>query len=517
MKLRAIEPMQSVKLVWITPDAEEVISYCARVSNPDNQNNMETAPKLLKYCINQRHWSIFEMANLCIEINTTRGISAQILRHRSFSYQEFCLSGDTKITIKAPGGTIQRVPIKKIYENWGNNRLKARIARCYDPQIERFIEAPIANVYRTGEKPVYRYKIKTSNTTKQISCTKEHKVLTKEKGFVDFGIAYSENLSVALNGLQAEPLPYQRKEVLEEHAWMGSTKFAQEFGIAEVTARKWFRIMGVTPSKPNYSPKSKVDAPFKAKLQSFMKWARVELRQDYCTFCGHNGSKSRLELSHIVAHDGDPLLAFDERNLQTLCASCHRKHDIGVQEKKYGWSLGMTAKWGKIISEEYLGIEETYDIEMDHESHNFVANGIVVHNSSRYQDITILGAPKMPHLRRQDQKNRQNSVDDLDIDTVQQYYRRIGMLFEEAGHLYKEMISNGVAKECARAILPLATPTRLYMNGSIRSWITYLALREKHGTQMEHMHIAKDIKKIFCTQLPTIAEALGGADAEWEI
>lgn len=226
MKIRTIEPMESVKLVWITPDAEDVISYCARVSNPNNQNNTETAPKLLKYCINQRHWSIFEMANLCMEINTTRGISAQILRHRSFSFQEF---------------------------------------------------------------------------------------------------------------------------------------------------------------------------------------------------------------------------------------------------------------------------------------------------SSRYQDITILGAPKMPHLRRQDQKNRQNSVDDLDIDTVQQYYRRIGMLFEEASHLYKEMISNGVAKECARAILPLATPTRLYMNGSIRSWITYLALREKHGTQMEHMHIAKDIKKIFCGQLPTIAEALGGADVEWEI
>ena len=226
MKLKPTDEMQSVKLVWITPNAEDVISYCARVSNPENQNNTETAPRLLKYCINQKHWSIFEMANLCMEINTTRGISAQILRHRSFSYQEF---------------------------------------------------------------------------------------------------------------------------------------------------------------------------------------------------------------------------------------------------------------------------------------------------SSRYQDITILGSPEMPHLRRQDQKNRQNSVDDLDADLVQQYYRRIGSLFEEAGHLYKEMISNGVAKECARGILPLSTPTRLYMNGTIRSWITYLALREKHGTQMEHMKIAKDIKKIFCGQLPTIAEALGGDDVEWGI
>lgn len=218
--------MKSVKLVWITPNAEEVITYCARVSNPENQSNMGTADKLLKYCIKQQHWSIFETANLCMEINTTRAISAQILRHRSFSYQEF---------------------------------------------------------------------------------------------------------------------------------------------------------------------------------------------------------------------------------------------------------------------------------------------------STRYQDIGVLGSPLVPHLRRQDQKNRQNSIDDLDTESIQQYYRRIGSLFEESEHLYKEMISNGVAKECARNILPLATPTRLYMNGTIRSWITYLALREKNGTQMEHMQVAKDIKKIFCGQLPMIAEALGGAEVDWEI
>jgi thymidylate synthase (FAD) len=218
--------MSSVKLVWITPGAENIISYCARVSNPKNQENEETAPKLLQYCIKNRHWSIFEMANLCMEINTTRAISAQILRHRSFSFQEF---------------------------------------------------------------------------------------------------------------------------------------------------------------------------------------------------------------------------------------------------------------------------------------------------SSRYQDVGVLGSSVIPHLRRQDQKNRQNSVDDLDAETTQRLYRRIGTLFEDAEHLYKEMLSEGVAKECARSVLPLASPTRLYANGTVRSWITYLALREKHGTQMEHMKIARDIKSLFCQYLPIIAEALGGPDVEWEV
>jgi len=212
-------------MVWVTPDAENIISYCARVSSPQNQENYDTAAKLLKYCLKQKHFSIFEMANMCVEINTTRAISAQIIRHKSFSVQEYSL---------------------------------------------------------------------------------------------------------------------------------------------------------------------------------------------------------------------------------------------------------------------------------------------------RYSDTTAIGQAIMPHLRRQDQKNRPNSIDDLSPELTGNYYRRISTLFEEAEHLYKEMVGNGVAKECARAVLPLATPTRLYLNGTVRSWITYIALREKNGTQMEHMKIAKDIKTIFCGQFPTIAEALG-EEAEWEI
>lgn len=79
----------SVKLVWITPNAMEVVAYCARVSNPSNQHNLATAPKLIKYLVENKHFSPFEMASACIEINTTRDIARQILRHRSFSFQEF--------------------------------------------------------------------------------------------------------------------------------------------------------------------------------------------------------------------------------------------------------------------------------------------------------------------------------------------------------------------------------------------------------------------------------------------
>lgn len=127
--------------------------------------------------------------------------------------------------------------------------------------------------------------------------------------------------------------------------------------------------------------------------------------------------------------------------------------------------------------------------------------------SQRYADTNELGSAVIPHLRRQDNKNRQNSIDDLSAEDITGYYRRISELYENAEHLYREMVSNGVAKECARSILPLSTQTRLYMNGTLRSWIHYLQLRCEEGTQFEHRLIADAIKRIFCKQFPIIGEA----------
>ena len=204
----------SVKLVHITPNAEELISYMARVSNPSNQSNTETSAKLIKYLIDHQHWSPFEMVNMCVEINTTRSIAAQILRHRSFSFQEF---------------------------------------------------------------------------------------------------------------------------------------------------------------------------------------------------------------------------------------------------------------------------------------------------SQRYAEVPI--PAELPHLRRQDTKNRQNSIDDLDDSIKQSFDFRIGQLYADSYRIYKDMIASGIAKECAREVLPLATPTRMYMNGTIRSWIHYCQLRCGNGTQQEHRIIAQGVYKLLEEHLPSVCTA----------
>ncbi len=132
--------------------------------------------------------------------------------------------------------------------------------------------------------------------------------------------------------------------------------------------------------------------------------------------------------------------------------------------------------------------------------------------SQRYADSSML-ADEIPlfDLRRQDTKNRQNSIDDIDPFTKQEFEIKIKRHFEEGMKLYKEMLDADIAKECARFVLPLATPTRIYMSGSVRSWIHYISLRSANGTQKEHMDIADACKQIFIEQFPTVSEAL-----EWQ-
>ena len=128
--------------------------------------------------------------------------------------------------------------------------------------------------------------------------------------------------------------------------------------------------------------------------------------------------------------------------------------------------------------------------------------------SQRYASSNDLGDINLPELRKQDLKNRQNSTDDLDPEIVDKFERQMITLFSSAKSLYTQMLDAGVAKECARMVLPLCTPTRIYMTGSCRSWIHYINLRSAHGTQKEHMVIAEACRKVFTEQFPSVSEAL---------
>ena len=129
--------------------------------------------------------------------------------------------------------------------------------------------------------------------------------------------------------------------------------------------------------------------------------------------------------------------------------------------------------------------------------------------SQRYADSSLLAETiPLPELRRQDTKNRQNSIDDIDPFKRQKFEMLMQQHFAQGMDLYQRMLDEGIAKECARFVLPLAVPTKIYMTGSVRSWVHYIDLRSANGTQKEHMDIALDAKRIFCEQFPAVADAM---------
>ena len=129
--------------------------------------------------------------------------------------------------------------------------------------------------------------------------------------------------------------------------------------------------------------------------------------------------------------------------------------------------------------------------------------------SQRYADVSYLREHiPLPELRSQDTKNRQNSIDDVDPLVVDRFNKEMRKHFDAGIDLYKSMLHAGIAKECARFVLPLATPTRLYMTCSVRSWIHYIDLRSAHGTQKEHMDLVKNVRSIFIEQFPIVSQAL---------
>ena len=167
------------------------------------------------------------------------------------------------------------------------------------------------------------------------------------------------------------------------------------------------------------------------------------------------------------------------------------------------------------INNQHWSVFEQSSMTLEIETTRGIAAQILRHRSftyqefsQRYADSNLLGEIELPELRRQDDKNRQNSIDDLEPEMVEKFNRQMNTLFSSAFGLYNQMLQAGVAKECARFVLPLATPTKLYMTGSCRSWIHYINLRSAHGTQKEHMDIANTCKKIFIEQFPAVSEAL---------
>ena len=572
----------SVKLVSITHPSlekemtpEEFMVYIARVSNPSNQMNVETAPRLINYLIKHKHWSPFEFVDMTVEIVTRRSIAAQILRHKSFSFQEFCMSGESEVYFDLPGKVadgkrqLYKLKLKDIYTKWNSkdalgNELKERIkkmfVRVYDESSKTLIHAHIKDVFQTGVKPIFEIELYNG---KKIRCTKEHKVLS-ENGFVSLeegaglhlvgtkAVFTNKDFAIGTNGV---PL-YQTYDWLNEQKQKsieyktGLNGIANEAGVSYHTIRKWLKKNGLQFTKKevseyteiwnkgkfgyNTKPHSKEtilkmklkarkgpnsnlwkggsDRTERKKIADWCNSIRSLKLIDYNYSCSMCGSSQRLELDHIKPVYSNPELSYEYDNIQVLCNSCHNeKHKIAGDKKQWSEKRAknkMTVRWSKIKSVKYLGEEMTYDLEIDHESHNYVADGVIVHNSQRYSSATTV---QDIELRKQAEKNRQSSAEAYNPEWVGgvKLSDIVSGHFQASLNLYNEMIQAGIAREVARDVLPLATETKIFMKGNIRSWIHYLEIRTADDTQKEHREIAVKIQDVFKQNFPSISEALG--------
>lgn len=554
-------PHQEVNLIGATKpidfdSANDLISFVARVSSPQNQTNFQTGHKLLRYLVRNKHWSPFEMVHVVLEILTTRDIGRQILRHRSFAFQELCLSGDTLVTTERRNSGSKRVKISKLYKRYTSRadwNKSDCLVRIYDRTANCFVSSRIKEVFYRGKQPVYRL---TLDNGKSITSTKNHRHLTTN-GYKALGDLVVTDF-VACNGVST----YQT------HQWLSAAKrnametgtglcgIAEMAGVSKHTIRKWLKINGLQFTKkevasytspwnlglakeeqPGYGKFHTLEARQKIRKSSrkgnnsnlyrgsgkqswrsyVAQWChgyKTELlaAQDYkCPISGEDLTKSNGEVDHIIPVALRPDLAFSVKNLQIIHRDAHK-----AKTMKEIADLKKTVTFSKVKEISFIGEEDTYDLEVEHPDHNFIGNGIVTHNSQRYSDPTTYMGHVAREARLQDSKNRQNSVDLSDTEDDQklneEFVRRQNSMVSEALNTYSWAVNHGIAKEQARVILPEGlTMSRMYMAGSLRSWIHYCLLRGENGTQLEHQDIALKAWNILQKQFPFLGE-LGETD-----
>lgn len=550
----------------LTP--EQLITYCARVSNPGNQDNHDTAPKLLRFLIRHGHWSPFEMVSVCYEIETSLAIATQIVRHRSFSFQQFCITGDTEVYFEKPQKlkkgikTSYKLTIEHLYRNWKKNpkTYEKMYLRVLDTDTNEFTTAHLKEVFKSGEKDVF---LVTLACGKKIECSKDHKFMTENGSWLPLkdivglsqastGKAVIERRAkIAVNGIPA----HQNKNWLEQaklrsiKSKKGVQGIADEAGVSYHTIRKWLRIHELTFSKKEVAEYREIwnkgktgyknkphSEETRAKMRAAAKtgpdnplWrggVKRDERQKICDYISKYRNKiyekydykcsdckvigSTLHLHHIKPVYSHPELAYDINNIEPLCKDCHHKHhningDQKVWKKRSKGNL-MVLRYSEIQTVEYKGKKMTYDLEVDHSSHNYVANGIVTHNSQRYSEAEGM---EPIELRKQGKTNRQSSSDVINSWRLK---HEVETTVQLAMETYNKLIKSGVAREVARLILPTGTKTRLYMNGTLRSWLHYLELRCKENTQKEHRLIAESIKADMAQYFPVIFEAFEGRE-----
>lgn len=567
---------------------DEITVGIARLSSSREINELFDEPdKLLRHCILNGHWSVFTTTNLVFEIETSRAVARQLLRHWSLKPQELCLSGDSEIYFDLPGKLIKgkkhlyKLTLRNLYNKWNKNKhLKNRIknmkVRILDEDENKLTNSSITDIIFTGTKEVFEIELENG---KKIKTTKEHKFFIKDKGWLDLetaiGLEVTKNNTAtfrtkaefATNGIPCYQDFEWLKKAKQESIFnkKGVRYIAEKANVSYHTIRKWLKRNNLQFSKKEIasvheiwnkgksgyttgkrsketrqllSSKARkgkdsnlwrggVERTEREKISDWLNKIRLDKLAEFSYKCKECSNTNNLHLHHIIPVSLDITKAYDLENIEVLCANCHIEH-----HKKEGHYFGWNTKkrnpynipvYSKIKYIKYIGLEDTYDLTINHKSHNYVANGIVVHNSQRYAEIVSF---EEVELRKQCKNNRQSSeevfnpniiINDIVSEVTLSANELVENTLTNNQFIYERLLDAGCSRETSRLLLPECATTKIIFNGTLREWITTLNQRLHKTAQKETRLVCEAIRDYFIIECPIISKCLFNFEDAYEI
>lgn len=459
-----------------------------------------SAKKFVANLIKWGHESPLEHKSITVKFITDRGVTHEIIRHRLASYTQestrYCVAGSTKLTLKNPH---QHYTVEELFNevtNSKNSSWKRLILRQYNESTGELCYSKIKNVMYNGEKNCFRLTTKLGYT---LDCTADHKILTPN-GYKELQ-ELKVGEQVLVNG--TEELYKNKQWLYHQNIELNKTfvQIEKEFGFNVSTLKKWAKKLGLPKKGTGYFNKGctpwnkgrQIPAQVEA-LRTYHHCGRRKdkiLKEDTSRYYKHRDTKCAIcsTTENLEVHHIDKVHSHHEvSNLITLCESCHsRVHSQNL----------LVAYPDEIVSIKSIGVQKVYDIEMDSKYHNFVANGVVVHNCNYANDKF---------------GNEISVVPSKSIEENAEAKKAVDKLLAKAEKTYMKLLDMGIKPQDARDVLPTCLKTEIVCTYNLREWRHFFKLRTSKAAHPKIRELSIKVLKEFQKRIPIVFDDIEVGD-----